>query len=133
MSINGATPIVGGTYAVPTSGTADTLSAVGNQNSMEAVFDGDTEYLTQKSISFSCKSPTVSANAPNGYTQARRSAFLQFPEILDNANRTVNSIRIELGVDYEMTAAEIAEYCLIASQVLADPDYAAFWQLGRPE
>jgi hypothetical protein len=130
MSINGATPIVGGNYAVPTSGTADTLSAAGSQNSMEAVFDGDTEFLTQKSISFTRKVPSVSANAPNGYTQARRSAFLQFPLELDNDNRTVNSIRIELGVDIEATAAEIAEYCLIASQVLADTDFAAFWQLG---
>jgi hypothetical protein len=133
MSINGATPIVGGTYAAPTSGSADTLSASGGVNEVKALFDGDTEFLTAKSMIFTTKEPKVSASAPNGYTQARRAVTLKFPLELDNDARTINTIRVELSVDVEATAAEIAEYCLIASQVLGDADYASFWKLGITE
>jgi hypothetical protein len=100
---------------------------------MKAFFDGDTELLTAKSIDFSVKEPTVSASAPNGYTQARRVALLRFPLELDNGNRTVCTAKVELAVDVEATSAEIAEYVLITSQVLADADFAAFWALGRVE
>jgi hypothetical protein len=133
MSINGATPIIGGTYVAPSGGSADALSAVGDATKMVARFDADTEYLTSKSVDFSSREPSVSSSAPNGYTQARRSALFKFPLPLDNGGRTVNTIKIELGVDVEATAAEIAEYCLVASQFLADPDFASFWQLGINE
>jgi hypothetical protein len=133
MPINGATPIIGGTFSAPTSGSADALSAVGDASKSVAKFDGDTEFLTAKSIDFTAKEPSVSSTAPNGYTQARRSALLKFPKVLDNSARTVNTVKLELAVDVEMTAAEIAEYCLVAAQILSDPDFAAFWQLGIPE
>lgn len=133
MPINGATPIVGGTYVVPSGGTADTLSAFGSRTEVQASFDADTEYLTKKDILFSQKEPSVSASAPNGYTQARRTALLKLPLELDNGNRTVNTVRIELAVDIEATAAEIAEYCTLASQVLGDSDFSAFWQIGTLE
>jgi hypothetical protein len=133
MAINAATPIIGGTYVGPSGGSADTLSAFGSRTEMEAVFDGDTEYLTRKTALFTQKEPNVSANAPNGYTQARRTVLLKFPLELDNGNRTINTIRIELAVDVEATASEISEYCLLASQTLGDTDFAAFWQLGTLE
>jgi hypothetical protein len=132
--INGATPIVGATaYAAPTGGSADVLSAVGDDSKAVARFDGDTEYLTAKSVEFSRTEPKVSASAPNGYTQARRSVFCKFPLELDNDARTVNTIKIELSVDIEATAAEITEYCRIASQLLGDGDYTSFWTLGLTE
>jgi hypothetical protein len=133
MTINAATPIIGGTYVVPSGGTADALSAFGSRTEMEARFDADTEYLTAKTAVFSQKEPAVANSAPNGFTQARRSVLVKFPLELDNGNRTVNTIRIELGVDVEATSAEIAEYCLIASQILGDTDFSAFWQIGTLE
>jgi hypothetical protein len=131
MSINAATPLIGATYVVPTGGSADSLSATGDQTTMKAFFDGDTELLTAKSIDFSVKEPAVSISAPNGYTQARRVALLRFPLELDNGNRTVCTLKCELAVDVEATAAEIAEYLCIGSQVLADTDFTSFWTLGR--
>jgi hypothetical protein len=133
MPINGATPIIGGTFATPTGGTADTLSASGDSQTMKARFDADTEYLTSKTVTFTVKEPSVSANAPGGYTQARRAAYCLFPLELDNGNTTKNSVKIELSVDPEATAAEIAEYRLVAAQILADTDFDSFWNLGLNE
>lgn len=134
MPINGATPIVGATaFVAPTGGAADTLSAFGSLSEMKAVFDGDTEVLTQKTIDLSVKDAKVSSSAPNGYTQARRTALLKFPLELDNGNRTVCTVQVSLAVDVEATAAEIAEYMSIASQVCGDTDFATFWKLGTLE
>jgi hypothetical protein len=128
MTINAATPIIGGTFAAPTGGTADQLSAFGGKSEMIARFDADTEYLTSKEAVFTVKEPTVSANAPGGYTQARTLLLLKFPRVLDNGNRTVDTLRVELSVDPEATSSEIDEYMLVGSQFCADPDFAEVWR-----
>lgn len=131
MAINGATPIVGATtYVAPTGGSADTLSAFGSNGGVTAIFDGDTELLTQKKATFTAKDPQVQVSAPNGYTQAKRQAYIRVPLTLDNGNITTNSIRVEVSVDPETTAAEIAELRLLASQILGDSDFTPFWSLG---
>jgi hypothetical protein len=133
MPINGATPIVGATaYVAPTGGSADSLSAFGSLTETKAVFDGDTDVLTQKSVDFSVKEAKVSASAPNGYTQVRRTALIKVPRILDNGARTVSTVKIELADDVEANSAEIGENMLLASQICSDPDFASFWALGIP-
>jgi len=132
MAINGATPLVGSTtYVAPTGGSADTLAATGDSLTATALFAGDTEFLTQKEIAFTVKKPVVSVSAPNGYTQARRTALLKTPLELDNGARTVNTLKMELAVDIETTTAEIQEMLFIGSQLLADGDYTNYWCNGN--
>jgi hypothetical protein len=129
MSINGATPIVGGTYAAPTSGSADALSAFGSLTEMKALFDADTPGVSAKSMSFTVTEPKPLASAPNGYTQAKRQAYLRVPLVLDNGNITTCSVRIEISFDSEMTSSEIEEMCLLGSQVLGDADFSS-WRVS---
>lgn len=128
--INGATPIIGGTYAAPTGGSADALAAFGSLSEMKAIFTGDTEVLTQKSVSFTQTEPKVLSSAPNGYTQAKRQTFLRVPFLLDNGKMTTCTFRGEVSFDTEMTAAEVGELLSLGSQLIGDSDFTSFWVSG---
>jgi hypothetical protein len=128
--INGATPIIGGTYTAPTGGSADALIAFGSLNEMRAIFAADTPGVTAKSLNFTQTAPKPLASAPNGYTQAKRQAFLRVPKVLANGNITTFTIRAEISFDIEASAFEVNEMCRLMSQVLGDDDFASWRVLG---
>lgn len=116
------------TYAVPTDGSAITFaSAGGNLDTLIASPTADTNYLTKRTYEFSVKDAKPSVSAPNGYTQQRATCVFKAPFILDNGNRTVNTVRIEFACDIELTVAEKYELLLQASQLLGDTDFQGFW------
>jgi hypothetical protein len=116
------------TYAVPSDGSAITLAVVGTSlDSAIASPTADTNYLTKRTYEFSVKDAKPSSTAPNGYTQQRATCVFKAPFILDNGNRTVNTVRIEFACDIELTVAEKYELLLQASQLLGDTDFQGFW------
>lgn len=129
MAISGAGIKSGSTtYVVPSDGTAITFGIHGTElNTVLASPTVDTNYLTKRIYEFSSVEAKPSASAPNGYTQQRAKATLKFPFILDNGNRTINTVRIEFSCDIELTVAEKYEILLQASQVLGDTDFQGFW------
>lgn len=133
MTINGATLVTGGTYAAPTGGSSDTLSATGDANSMVAYFDGDTDFLTQKRLEFTTKRPVPSVNSGTGYTKARRSAFLVVPKELADGTYDNDTVSINTAFSTETTAAEIAEIMLLAAQAAAGTAFSELWERGIPE
>lgn len=110
----------------PSGGTAQSLNSLGGtMERKDAYFDG-TQVGSRNEVSFTTKSPKVSASAPNGYTQARCNAVIKSPLALDNGNATVNTGRIEFSYDVETTAAEKATLRLYMAQLLTDSDFTEF-------
>jgi len=127
MTIANGSILKDGTISV-TGGTATDLSSLGNTlNQHHAYFDG-TDYLTRSMAEFSIKQPKVSANAPNGYTQARSIMVIKSPLALDNGNTTFNSISINFACDVETTQAEKRTMLGLAAQMLSDSDFSDFWE-----
>jgi hypothetical protein len=129
MAISGAGIKSGSTtYVVPSDGSAITFATNGTSlDTTIASPTADTNYLTKRTYEFSVKEAKPSATAPNGYTQQRATCVLKAPFILDNGNRTVNTVRIEFACDVELTTAEKYELLLQASQLLGDTDFQGFW------
>jgi hypothetical protein len=129
MSLKTASVLKDGTVAT-TGGTATTFIDKGTSpqcNSWVGILDDGSEFLAQSSATFTVKDPKVQSSAPNGYTQARSSVVLKVPLALDNGEYTLNTIKIELAVDHETTAAEIATMKVYAAQFLQDSDFTEFW------
>lgn len=111
-----------------TAGTATTLKhKTDSDNSIIVFLDDGSDLVSQKTVEFSYKGPKVQAGTPNGYTQARNSVVVKSPFILDNGELTVNTVRIEIAVDSELTAAEKLTLRDWAAQLLLDSDYTEFW------
>lgn len=128
MTIKDASVLVGTTLS-GTGGTAtgflDGGDSVGIHN---VALDDSSEFINQTGLQFTTKAPKVLASAPNGYTQRRCTVVIQRPLALDNDGRTVNTLRMELAVDIETTAAEVSSLLELGAQVLFDSDYSDFWQ-----
>lgn len=129
MAIQGAGIKSGSTtYVVPSDGSSITLTTVGTSLDMTVASpSSDTNYLTKRTYEFSKKDAKPSSTAPNGYTQQRATCVFKAPFILDNGNRTVNTLRIEFACDIELTVAEKYELLLQGSQLLGDPDFQGYW------
>lgn len=127
MSINAASITVGATFA-PTGGSATTLKTKTLSESKHVVFlDDGASIAAQTVLEFSQKQPKVSSSAPNGYTQQRNTVLIKFPFALDNGSSTVNTAKVEVACDVELTAAEklsMREYLL---HLLSDSDFLEFW------
>lgn len=117
------------TFAAPTGGTSIDLSIASNLLGGKALayFDGDANFITRRTIDFQVKDPVASAAAPGGYTQARETVLLKVPMTLANGKRTVNTLRIELSRDPELTEAAAKEMRFIGLQILGDSDFWRFW------
>lgn len=127
MTINSSSIPVGATFA-PTGGTATTLKTKSANDSRHVAYLDDGATLSgQTTFEFSQKQPKVSVGAPNGYTQARNSTLIKQPFTLDNGNLTVNTIKIEVSCDVELTAAEKLTLRELAAHTLTDSDYTEFW------
>jgi hypothetical protein len=112
-----------------TGGTATTLKTKDNSDGRTHIvfLDDGADLLSQKTAEFSYLPPKVQASAPNGYTQARNKVRIKAPFVLDNGERTTNTITIEVACDYEVTAAERLTLLNWAAQILLDSDYTEFW------
>lgn len=130
MSLESMSVLKDGTVST-TGGTATTaLLQNRDQAGVTLLIDDGSELLVQPKINFTARSPRESNGAPNGFTQRRAKAHLEFPVILDNGNRTINTIKLELAADVEMTDAEIESMLVYAAQVIADSDFSDFWKRG---
>ncbi len=128
MSITNMAVNVGGTSSV-TGGTSTSYLAKGTTlDRRTLILDDNSDYVDQTKVEFSIKDPKVSAGAPNGYTQARSNVYVQVPLALDNGNRTINSLRIELSVDPETSDAEISAMLEEGAQILYQTALRDFWQ-----
>lgn len=130
MSIISGTLKVGSTtYVAPSDGTEKTLGLQEQGDGVLIAFPTtDTTYLTKRTFEFSTKAAKTSPQAPNGYTQQRATCLIKFPKVLTNGNRTVNTLRLELACDIEMSNAEKLDYLLQGSQILGDSDFNGFFQ-----
>jgi hypothetical protein len=99
-----------------------------SENRQVVILDDSSTFLLQTEMDFSIKSPKVQSDAPNGYTQARNVLLVKSPFVLDNGNRTVNTIRVELAVDHELTSAERQSLIELAVHTLVDSDFADYWE-----
>jgi hypothetical protein len=112
----------------PSGGTATTLKTKESEGTGHIVFlDDGSDLISQKIVEFSYKKPKVQASAPNGYTQGRNSVVIKSPLGLDNDERTVNTVRIEVACDYETTAAEKLTLRNLAIHSLLDSEFLEFW------
>ena len=127
MSIASSSILYDGTVAA-SGGTATSMIVRGGTlNSTEVILDNSAEFALQTKIEFSVKEPRVQASAPNGYTQARTTCKVLKPLLLDNGNYTVNTVSMQLSVDPETTAAEIATLLGLIAQAATDSDFTDFW------
>lgn len=128
MALTSASINVDGTVAT-TGGTVTALTKLGGSlDTHDAILADGAAFAARTQIGFTAKPPKVSSTAPAGYTQARTSAKVMKPKILANAARTINSLKIELSVDPETTAAEVQTLLVLGAQLLADSDFADFWK-----
>lgn len=127
MSITTASIPLGATYA-PSGGTATSfIVKKATDAGMSVVLDDGSDFLSQTEMSFTTKEPKSNDSAPNGYTQGRNNVHIKVPLSLDNGNRTVNNVKIEISSDIETTDAERATLRELAAHVLLDADYQDFW------
>jgi len=128
MSIQSSSVLVDGTIAA-SAGTATSLLTRGrNLDTVETILDDGSEFLNTSFIGFSTKSPKVSVNAPNGYTQVRNTVKVSVPLVLDNGNNTVNTVSVVLAVDVETTDTEVQSLLVTTAQLLTDSDFSDFWK-----
>jgi len=124
---------VDGTVAT-TGGTATSFKSLGNTiNQHNLVLDDGSEFEARTLLEASVKTPKVSASAPNGYTQARNTMLLKVPLALDNGLVTVNTVKIEIASDIEMTDAERLSMRVLAAQLIHDSEFVDFWDLQSVE
>lgn len=129
MAIDGGNIIPDATtYVAPTGGFATLLNvAFAEGRKAVARVATETGFLDRHTFEFSSKDPVANASAPGGWTQSRSVLLIKQPYTLANGNRTVNTLRIELAVDPEVTAAESLALRLAAAECLGRPSYVDFW------
>jgi hypothetical protein len=128
MAIETSSILYDGTVAT-TGGTATgVITKGGTLNQLNVILDDSSEFIDQTKVEFTVREPVVNTSAPNGYTQARSAVRMLVPLSLDNTNRTINSLKIELSVDHETTDAEIQSILVAGAQFLVDSDFSDFWK-----
>jgi len=124
-SLASIAPETGATVS-STGGTSDPIGVLGSDfNNLRVHYPADANNVARQ-VNFSVKRPTISAAAPGGYTQGRRTVFYQKPKVLDNGNRTVDTIKFELSCDPENTDAEILLMFEDFKQLLVDAEIVDF-------
>jgi len=124
-SLASIAPETGATVS-STGGTSDPIGVLGSDfNNLRAHYPADANNVA-RTVSFTVKRPVISATAPGGYTQGRRTVFYQKPKILDNGARTVDTIKFEMACDPENTDAEISLMFEDFKQILVDSEIVDF-------
>lgn len=127
MSFNGLTFPSGATYA-PTGGTTKTLGLIRASGDSATYFvEEDPDLKTRREVVITAKAPKVSASAPGGYTQARSTMLFKSPMTLANGEVTVNTVRIEVSYDPELSEADKATLRQDAAQFLFDTEAESLW------
>jgi hypothetical protein len=134
MSIEGSAILVDGTIST-SGGTSTDLALTGGPSLSEMLLylDDSSEPLNQQTLLFSIVRARVLASAPNGYTQRRSKIVYQRPKVLANGNRTTDQASVNIGVDVETTAAEVATMVGNLAQLLSAASFADFWANQRLE
>lgn len=129
MSINNAQINNGATAVTPTGGTAITLIGTGIQNNVHPAYvSEDTSLKTRRTVAFQVKAPQANSKSIGGYTQAYRKVRITFPRTLTDGSITNDELFIQLRSDISATDAELQNEVFVGAQVLADPEFAAFWK-----
>lgn len=129
MAIIGSSILKDATIAI-SAGTAKALSVIGQSlNEIVVFFDG-TDLRTRTEATFTSKRPVKKADAPNGYTQDRKSVYLKVPLTLANGKVTVNTMQIVMATDVETTDAQKQTMMNEAAQLIIATDFANFWKSG---
>lgn len=125
MSLNNAAIVIAPTSIAPTGGSALTFASNGLQGpgKVTLVVPTDTDYRTRRSLDVTVKPASVSAGAPNGYTQNRITFVFKKPKVLANTKITVNTVKVEFAYDVETTQTEIQELLDVAAQLCFDADF----------
>jgi hypothetical protein len=130
MSIKSFT-LLEGASITPSGGTSKTCSELMQiQDGYRIHIEEDTDYETKRYLDFKSREPRPKAEAPNGYTQARRSLLIRHPLSLDNGKITVNTSSYVLAIDPETSAAEVAEYLIEMAQLLVATATSQFFSVG---
>lgn len=125
MSFKDASLAIGSTIA-PSGGTATTVISRGMQNGVNRyVLDDSSEFLDSVQFSLSHTEPKPAAGAPNGYTQKRTKLSILVPMTLTNGNRTVRTVRVEIGDDIESSDAEQDSLMDLAALVILSSAFRA--------
>lgn len=129
MSIRNASIPVGATHA-PTGGTATSLVVLSQEAGKITSFVGTSGVIaqTRTECTFETKIPRANSSAPGGYTQGRSILVAKVPKILANLARTVNTARVEISIDPETSAAEVAALKSLLVSSIIDSDFDQFWQ-----
>jgi hypothetical protein len=130
MSINNGIVKSGVSALAPTGGTDITFVSNGMAANgvTGAYISNDTSMKTRRDAEFSTKKPKPNAASIGGYTQAYRKVKLRFPRTLADGSITYDQITIELRSDISTTDPFIDDMRYIGGQILADPDFDAFWR-----
>lgn len=111
-----------------TGGSADAVASGGKGiDKSILVFTGDPSLQEQRTVEFSVKRPKVSANSPDGYTQARRTIVLKSPKEVSTDVFSVNTARLELATSVTCTAADVAKLRLYIATAIMDSAADAFF------
>jgi hypothetical protein len=90
-----------------TGGTSDPIGSVSGIDKRTLLFTDDPSLQEQRSVELSVKRPSVSANSPDGYTQARRQLVLKSPLEVATDVFSVNTVRCEFATSVVSTATDI--------------------------
>lgn len=125
MSLSAVSTLTGSTIA-GTGGTAvnwTKMGQIGNKVSLAVTADADLR--SRRSLDVTAKQPSISASAPNGYTQARVTKVYKQPLVLDNGNLTVNTVKVEVAYDVETSATEIQDLLDQGAQMCFNADLSS--------
>lgn len=111
-----------------TGGTAKPLSFLSFDKGQFRLFLDGTTVLDRTEAEFSAKSARPKTDAPNGYTQQRRTANLRVPKTLANGKLTYATVTVSISSDIEHTDAEVDTLRAYGAQLLMETDYNAFWR-----
>lgn len=128
MGIRNASIALGATFS-PTGGAATSLVLMSNGSGQATAFiaAAGVTPLTRTDLTFQAKPSKVAASAPGGFTQGRSSVKLTVPKVLANLKRTLNSASIEISIDPETTAVELAAIKSNLINILNDADFDQLW------
>lgn len=124
MSLVNASIVTAPSAFAPTGGTAVAFSGNSpSQGKMSMFVSADTDLRLRRTIDVTVKTPSSSASAPNGYTQARVQYLFRYPKLLANGRVTVNTAKVEFAYDVETTQTEIQQLLDVAGQICVDADF----------
>jgi hypothetical protein len=125
MSLSNAVIKTAPTSIATTGGTDLTYASLGNSapGVLELYVPADTDFRIRRSLTVSIKSPKLSVNAPNGYTQQRVKMLYRKPKLLANGKYTVQTCTVEVAYDIEASQADIQDLIDTGAQLCFDADF----------